>query len=440
MTSGPAKPADPPAPSGPLWKYLPVPADEPDPHAEADCRAATSPEGWPILGARVRGKKHKHDGTHCDDWFELAAAGCWTLIAVADGAGSKKFSRVGARASCQAALARLTADLREHRLEEREWSKEALRRDEQTGAYDAPDVERVQQALHRAMADALEAVKQAAGERADSPEHERVLNRKLTLNDLSATLLLAVHTRIRFRDRDYSFALACHIGDGMTAAVGADGTVVALASPDSGEFSGETDFLTSEHKLAPDRLGRKTYLMFRPARALLVMTDGVADDYFPADPEVLRLYADLALNGVLDVAEVSAEEQAAALAATRLPTPDDLQRAEIETTVDAVTPDGPKPARLRSAAWYAEKLGVPVAELALSAPLLRAGRAPDTSATPAERLRDWLDAYYVRSSFDDRTLVVLHCQAPAPAAGQISNPSGEQPAAAPPKEADEVPS
>src|SRR5262249_28969779 len=58
-----------PAASG--WKYLPPPAGEPDAHEESAARLATSPEGWPLLGARVRGKKHKHEGTHCDDWFEF---------------------------------------------------------------------------------------------------------------------------------------------------------------------------------------------------------------------------------------------------------------------------------------------------------------------------------------------------------------------------------
>ena len=93
-----------PQPVSPQWLYKPVPANEPDVHEEFACEAIVSPEGHPILAARVRGKKHKHEGTNCDDWYEVKNSGCWTIIAVADGAGSKKFSRVGARVSCQEAV------------------------------------------------------------------------------------------------------------------------------------------------------------------------------------------------------------------------------------------------------------------------------------------------------------------------------------------------
>src|SRR5207237_7970690 len=76
--TGPSKSTQRPASSASAWKYLPPPNNEPDPHAEYDARMGFSPEGWPILAARVRGKKHKHEGTHCDDWFEFATAGPWT--------------------------------------------------------------------------------------------------------------------------------------------------------------------------------------------------------------------------------------------------------------------------------------------------------------------------------------------------------------------------
>ncbi len=316
----------------PQWKHLPLP-DGPDRHDESDARAARSPEGFSLLGARVRGKKHKHEGTHCDDWFDFAAAGAWTFVAVADGAGSKKFSRVGARASTEAAVRQLAADLGGHAVRAREtWSNDTFRRDEVEGVYvyAEEDLERVQAALHRAMLAAYFAVEKAAAERAASRDHERALGRKPEINDLSATLLLAAHTTVAYKGRDYSLILACQVGDGMTAAVDLDGKLQLLGEADSGDYSGETDFLTSQKKLERANLSRKTYAFFRPLRALLVMTDGVADDYFPNDPGMLRLYDDLKANGVLGAADA------------------------------------------------------------------------------AGRLRDWLDTYQVRGSFDDRTLVALH--------------------------------
>jgi hypothetical protein len=184
----------------------------------------------------------------------------------------------------------------------------------------------------------------------------------------------------------------------MTAALDDDGRVHLLAEPDSGEHAGETQFLTSVGDLGSDYLRRKTHALFRPVRALMVMTDGVADDYFPADPGMARLYADLVLNGVVGVGDGG-------------PTETDAAPADAEVTVDAVGREGPRQVRLRSAAVYAERRGVPAEELVRNSAHLRAVALPG-EGTPAERLRDWLDAYQVRGSFDDRTLVVLSREAP----------------------------
>src|SRR5262249_14806159 len=99
----------PPRPAGPQWKYIPVPDNEPEKHDEYATLSSTNDvDHTRLIAARVRGKKHKHEGTNCDDWFEVRTNKHWSLIAVADGAGSRKFSRVGAKASCQAAVECMT--------------------------------------------------------------------------------------------------------------------------------------------------------------------------------------------------------------------------------------------------------------------------------------------------------------------------------------------
>jgi hypothetical protein len=392
-----------PAASG--WKFLPLPANEPDPHEESAARLTTSPEGWPLFGARVRGKKHKHEGTHCDDWFEVATCGPWTLIAVSDGAGSKKFSRVGARASCQAAVALLESNLKGRQLRER--SNGALETwwDKKEGYFLGEDLEYCQATVHKAMEAAYRAIVREADARGGSAAHQQVLGgRKLDVNDLSSTLLVAIHCSMKVKGADYSFVLACQVGDGMTAAVLPGGQLNLLAVPDSGDYSGETDFLTSRNKLESENLRKKTFTMFRPMSALMVMTDGVADDYFPHTPGMLRLYADLVLNRVIRLR--GGDDPAA----TALSTQEGLARAECESAVEVLTAGGPQYMGVRSAAVYAEKLGKSIKELAGWPSLLRAGAHSETPppANPAERLREWLDAYTLRGSFDDRTLVVLH--------------------------------
>lgn len=70
-----------------LWQYLPLP-DGLDRHEEYAAASLEAVSEQLVFGARVRGRKHKHEGTNCDDWFEFDTVGDWTLMAVSDGAGS----------------------------------------------------------------------------------------------------------------------------------------------------------------------------------------------------------------------------------------------------------------------------------------------------------------------------------------------------------------
>jgi len=401
------------SPAASQWKYLPPPENEPEPSPEYHRYSNDSPEGLKLIGARVRGKKHKHEGTHCDDWFKFAVSGPWTIIAASDGAGSKKFSRVGAKVSCEAAVEQLATSLEDYSLTNRvadEWP-EALQRDD-NGIFAGEDLEFVQNAVHKAMLKAYDAVKQAAAERRNSADHYEALgNRRLEIKDLSATLLLAVHTTVKYRELDCSFVLACQVGDGITAAVESTGGLQVLGVPDSGGFSGETEFLTNEKMLDEELLWRKTFGFFRPLRALMVMTDGVADDYFPNDPHLLRLYGDLVLNQVIGIQGPSDGEIAKALKETKLPTLDDVAKATFDSQCERITDNGTQRIPIRNVATYAEKLGVEVSSVVASPALLSAGsrgKSMCDESSPEGRLEVWLDSYQVRGSFDDRTLVVLY--------------------------------
>ena len=263
--------------------------------------------------------------------------------------------------------------------------------------------------MHEAFQGAYFAVEKAFKERVDAAPYQKLLTRKLVVEDLSGTLLVAAHAAVRVQGREQSLVVACQIGDGVVAGLDPKGGVIVLGAPDSGDYSGETDFLTSRRQLDPANLQRKTFGYCGPLRALLVMSDGVADDYFPADPGMARLYADLVLNGVLPPAVTVGEE---ALAEVNEHTPPNFDPSQLDREAEAVTADGPRRVLLRSAAEYASELGRDVPRVAASPAFLTAGarNAPLAAAVPkpAERLRLWLDAYQVRGSFDDRTLVVLH--------------------------------
>lgn len=391
---------------GSLWKYQPVPND-PDRHEESDARAFELPGAWRMIGARVRGKKHKHEGTNCDDFFEFGQAGQWTVIAVSDGAGSKKFSRVGAKAACTAAVAELTKFLKDIQPNVPDGVDVF---NEKTGEYEAVPSEllsSVRDAIHRAVQRAFEATEAAVRERIGKSEYTAILNRELEIDDLSATLLLAVHCSVPMASGESSLVVACQVGDGMVGAVHRNGKVVLLGEADGGAFSGETVFLTSNGKRSPEYLARKTFSAFGPIQALLVMTDGVADDYFPNDPGLGVLWSDLLINRIPAFREPSADEAAAALCSAELM---QLDPARYEMVAEPIEAGARRAIRLRSAAAFAECLGRPPEQLAASPiiPWMGGRNGSLCAGTAEERLRLWLDAYHVRGSFDDRTLVVLH--------------------------------
>jgi hypothetical protein len=398
-------------PAAPQWLYKPVPEQEPNPHSEAEARALETPTGELLLAARVRGKKHKHEGSNCDDWFEIGASGTWTLIAVADGAGSRRLSRLGARVSCTKALELLTLELANVSIKDSPSAEVLLARDDGSMAFLGLEVATVQQALVRAVMGAHFAVESEAGKLQASQPHQRLLGRPVAFEDLSATLLLAAHTTLSVAGQPHSLVVACQIGDGAVGVLDGQANVHVLGLPDSGDYSGETDFLTSRRQVELDNLRRKTFAYAGPVRALMVMTDGVADDYFPADPGLARLYADLVLNQILPPGPAGAEGAAPGIAPVRTLSFDPTD-GRLDGDAEIATKDGPVTYKLRSAALFASELGVSPGQLAAAPDWLRAGacNAPllALAAAPQDRLKLWLDAYQVRGSFDDRTLVVLH--------------------------------
>jgi hypothetical protein len=138
--------------------------------------------------------------------------------------------------------------------------------------------------------------------------------------------------------------MSLQVGDGMIAAVNIDNKLMMLGKPDSGEFAGQT-IPINNIKIRDDKeKRRRVFSTVQRLKAVMLMTDGVADDYFPNDPGMLRLYEDLVKQEIITPAANS----------------DQAARPEIEQPISA-----------------------------------------------EEKFRRWLDSYYVKGSFDDRTLVVL---------------------------------
>lgn len=282
--------------TAPLWRERPVPADEPEPAPEYVYSTADLPGGR-VIGARVRGRRHRHQGANCDDWYEFTHAGPAVCAAVSDGAGSKKLSRIGARESCRAAAGAL-----ERQLKEALAARPALW---DCGALPLTDSRCLEACgvlagiVQRSVLAAADAVEAAWKNRSGSPAYAALLGRKPRLEDFSGTLLAAVFLPVGGGE---CLAAACQVGDGAIALLDARDAVPAvklLGAAEGGAFAGETAFLTSPWMRRDGALQSRTHVTKCAAGLALLMTDGVADDYFPPQRELPRLYRDLMANGVL---------------------------------------------------------------------------------------------------------------------------------------------
>ena len=244
----------PPAPKPAAWREL-EPADPADPVPHTVHRLMPGVDGWQLVGASRRGKMHAHNGSYREDAFAMDVTGRWHIIAVSDGAGSARLSRVGSRLIVETALAHM---------------KQALT------AEPRPSPER----LHQALDEALQAAHAAV--------HQEAKRRELPVKEFSATFLLLIHGEVEGGHAIGSI----QVGDGLIALKSQDGVIESLAERDSGTYGGETYFLTSrpaEHWLERGVVRR----LEQPPKFLVAMSDGVADDFIPYETYLPGLFDEL---------------------------------------------------------------------------------------------------------------------------------------------------
>ncbi len=261
-----------------LWRNIPSSPSlifhKPD--CEKDFVKVTSRDGSPrkdMVAASQRGRSHAQEGNPRDDHYALhhCSDSDWYIMAVGDGAGSAKYSRKGAEVACQNAL---------------EFCRKSL---EDNPAFDQavcdyqadPDNAAKRQALTKHVMDvvlgaaknALEGIKKIVADNRES---------QMTLRDFSTTLMLAICKRFDFG----WFIASFWVGDGAMAIYDEEhGIVKLLGTPDEGEYSGQTRFLTMPEIFQdPDVVQKRLKMGIVPDfTALFLMTDGVSDPMFETD-------------------------------------------------------------------------------------------------------------------------------------------------------------
>lgn len=377
-----------------IWHYMEIVDNGTEMHTESHQKRVAAPFGE-VIGARVRGKKHKHEGTNCDDYFETAVTDDFTVAVVCDGAGSKMFSRIGSRVSAETAVSFLKKSLGELFAQVPEL-KSGLSADLSSADFMSA-CGKIAPLVRQSAQEAFKAQREKLSELEREESYQTALKRAPTLADMSTTFLAAVVIPLTVNDRRETFMACVQIGDGCICAL--DSTADSghclrlMGEADSGAFSGETDFL-SEKNIKPDALGAKTRISRGSSDVILLMSDGVADDYFPANPMMQRLYLDLQMNGIIPInGEIPPSEDPAPI---RFKSVSQAQRSvALQYTKQLLSGNSEDEMR---ALWDKRD--------ALKCHSLEAFRI-NLGDTPEERLCVWLDNYNERGSFDDRTLVCI---------------------------------
>jgi serine/threonine protein phosphatase PrpC len=220
--------------------------------------------------ASKRGRSHARDGGYREDDFGLKTLGdgSWHIAAVADGAGSAKFSRRGSKIAVDTVLAGLPELLDTHVSP----NLEALVHAFQGGNSGAEA--RIKQSLYSSLA-------QSAFNAAKAIEAEA--NAKLCEpTAYYTTLIIGVCKKTAAGWFFATFA----IGDGGAAVFSLpDATIKPMILPDGGEFAGQTRFLQcSEFAGTYEDIAKRLFFDIREDfTAFLLMTDGITDPKFPTD-------------------------------------------------------------------------------------------------------------------------------------------------------------
>lgn len=508
-TSKPAEVFPPTHPPRAAWTWLPPDSNLPSPRqdewtnrVDGFGREKDVLGGGCFISASARGRGHKQDGLYCDDSSSFFHAGCWRVVVASDGAGSAKFSRIGSQVVCDSVkkeLEHVLLDFRMPELSEHELKLLAA----EPGGQDSikPVLEAFQKGFSAAREGIVDWVERTNSAGPESPERQYI-NRCLrgtqaeasrfdpsdsnapllvVESDCNSTLLVAASTTVKYRKADGSIhdlemVVSCAIGDGMIAVFrkpqsaskpGSDSLATPLMKPDTGQYAGQTEFVsrtTSDPSSVRERFRVGFFGSPEDVVAVVAMTDGIADDYYEGKG-LERLYCDLVLNGILELpassdsvlkerdwAEKKLAQRAdeAARSANKLagevndkvePAEQYRKKLQLEQfTVNASyralsslvkqeqvfgkAESNTKPPTVGilyasrvldrldlTAEALLQRPGLLKALLQQAAPAVTQTTDPPLSgrltASPAERLFRWIDSYIVKGSFDDRTMVAF---------------------------------
>lgn len=267
-----------------LWKDIPTPEDieyyQPD--RDQTYVRVEARDGVPqkdIVAASQRGRSHAQEGNPRDDHFRVEyLEDCgWYVMAVADGAGSAKFSRKGSSIACDVSVDYCREILldkgKEAEFEEYIASSNAKKEDAELKKW-------LDDFIYKLIGNAVWKAHNAIEAEAKS--------RGALSRDYATTLMLSVCKKFSFG----WFVASYWVGDGALCIYDKERHYFKLlGTPDGGEYAGQTRFLTMNEifKDGATIFSRLRYSIEQDFTALMLMTDGVSDPMFETDANLNKI-------------------------------------------------------------------------------------------------------------------------------------------------------
>lgn len=248
-----------------LWKN--VESDKNDPYWKEDNVTQFAALGdRHILVSSKRGRSHANVGSFREDDFAFKdLSGGWSLVVVADGAGSAKFSRKGSALACESVVEYFSENMTTEKMVEFD---DLLQQHKESRGDD------IQKKLNHYVYDKLgkgalyvhKKLSEFAGKEG------------ITLKDLSSTLIFTLFKKY---DTGYAF-LSFGVGDCPIAILSKDGSEVTLMNwIDVGEFGGGTRFITMPEIFQNEKFAtRFGFKLLEDFSYLVMMSDGIYDPKF----------------------------------------------------------------------------------------------------------------------------------------------------------------
>jgi serine/threonine protein phosphatase PrpC len=271
-----------------LW--LNKPSDTADKYWQEDNVSST----FDMLGRKLvvssrRGRSHAHEGKFRDDGFDYALFedNGWGVIAVADGAGSARYSRKGSGIACESVVEFFKTQITNEQYADFDKAIENAHADKN---------EETQKKLSSLVIDFIGRAAYNAHKKIADEASANVAAPK----DYSTTLIFALVKKF-----DFGYCIASFwVGDGGIGIYNKEKQeVTVLGTPDGGEYAGQTRFLTMPDIFANNaHISRIKLKIVENFTGLVLMTDGITDPKFQTDANLGRiekwneLWEDLAGN------------------------------------------------------------------------------------------------------------------------------------------------